>query len=163
MNKLSNKNLSNEEGFKFNSSCLYYHNDLIVPLLRNIAIIKSHLAAQAGGYTAEHFGEEDDKYTIINKEDPEGTDWNPYINNSPGGNNEDIQNPIQKDEYLDHTPPSLKESIPVFAKAKITDVFMTKEVQKLLKLHYGNLQEIRTKLKEQVINFKLTANLLAFF
>ena len=52
-------------------------------------------------------------------------------------------------------PPALKlfalrDSIPVTAKAKIADVTMINKAWKLLDLEYGDLKELRAKLKDQV-------------
>ena len=52
-------------------------------------------------------------------------------------------------------PPALKlvtlrDSIPATAKAKIADVTTMVKAWKLLDLEYGNLQELRAKLKDQV-------------
>ena len=52
-------------------------------------------------------------------------------------------------------PPALelvapRDSIPVKAKAKIADVATMNEAWKLLDLKYGDLQELRAELKDQV-------------
>ena len=45
---------------------------------------------------------------------------------------------------------ALRESIPVSAKAKIADVTTMGEAWKLLDLEFGDVQELRAKLKDQV-------------
>ena len=45
---------------------------------------------------------------------------------------------------------ALRESVPAIAKAKIADASTMNKAWKLLDLDYGNLQEVRAKLKEQV-------------
>ena len=52
---------------------------------------------------------------------------------------------------------ALRESIPALAKAKIAAITTTDEAWKLLDLDYGNLEEVRAKLKEQVRSLKLKA------
>ena len=50
---------------------------------------------------------------------------------------------------------ALREAVPVITKGKIFDVFTLTEAWKLLDLEYGDVQEIRAKLKDQVRSIKL--------
>merc|ERR1711867_86933 len=52
---------------------------------------------------------------------------------------------------------ALREAIPVIAKAKITDVSTLSKTWKVLDMEYGDLQEIRAKLKDQVRSIKIKA------
>ena len=42
-----------------------------VPFLKNVTVIKSLLAAKAGGDTRDNNDEEDEQYTIVNGGDPQ--------------------------------------------------------------------------------------------
>merc|ERR1712055_523541 len=53
---------------------------------------------------------------------------------------------------------ALREAVPVIAKAKITDVSTLSEAWKVLDMEYGDVQEIRAKLKDQVRSIKLKAS-----
>ena len=52
---------------------------------------------------------------------------------------------------------ALRESIPVSAKAKIADVTTMGEAWKLLDLEFGDVHELRAKLKDQVQGIKIKA------
>ena len=52
---------------------------------------------------------------------------------------------------------ALKESVPAIAKAKIIASTSMGEAWKLLNLDYGNLQEVRAKLKKEVRSLKIKA------
>lgn len=52
---------------------------------------------------------------------------------------------------------ALREAIPVIAKAKITDLFTWSKAWKVLDMEYGDVQEIREKLKDQVRSIKIKA------
>ena len=50
---------------------------------------------------------------------------------------------------------ALREAVPVIAKGKLIDVSNLTDAWKLLDLEYGDVQEIRAKLKDQVRSIKL--------
>ena len=52
---------------------------------------------------------------------------------------------------------ALREAVPVIIKGKLIDVSNLTVAWKLLDLEYGDIQEIRAKLKEQVRSIKLKA------
>merc|ERR1712082_514486 len=52
---------------------------------------------------------------------------------------------------------ALRDSIPASAKAKIADVTTMDEAWRLLDLEFGDVQELRAKLKDQVRGFKIKA------
>ena len=52
---------------------------------------------------------------------------------------------------------ALRESIPASAKAKIADVTTMGKAWKLLDLEYGDVHELRAKLKDQVRGIKIKA------
>merc|ERR1712030_293438 len=68
-----------------------------------------------------------------------------------------------KDEVVPERKPvvlelaALREAVPVIAKAKITDVSTVTEAWKVLDMEYGDVQEIRAKLKDQVRSIKIKA------
>merc|ERR1712030_92491 len=53
---------------------------------------------------------------------------------------------------------ALREAVPVIAKAKITDVSIVMEAWKVLDMEYGDIQEIRAKLKDQVRSIRIKAS-----
>ena len=53
---------------------------------------------------------------------------------------------------------ALREAVPVIAKGKIIYVSTLTDAWKLLDLEYGDVQEIRAKLKDPVRNIKLKAS-----
>ena len=69
-----------------------------------------------------------------------------YLEFKKRWNNEVV--PERKPPALELT--ALRESVPAISKAKIADVCTMNKAWKLLDLDYGNLQEVHTKLKEQV-------------
>merc|ERR1712240_347958 len=52
---------------------------------------------------------------------------------------------------------ALRDSIPAYAKAKIADVITMDEAWRMLDLEYGDIQELRAKLKDQVRGIKIKA------
>merc|ERR1711942_336975 len=52
---------------------------------------------------------------------------------------------------------ALREAVPAITKAKITDVSTLSEAWKVLDMEYGDIEEIRAKLKDQVRSIKLKA------
>ena len=52
---------------------------------------------------------------------------------------------------------ALRESIPALAKAKIVAATSMAEAWKMLDLDYGNLQEVRAKLKREIRSLKIKA------
>ena len=52
---------------------------------------------------------------------------------------------------------ALRESIPALAKAKIIAVKTMAEAWKLLDLDYGDIEEVRAKLKKEIRSFKIKA------
>ena len=52
---------------------------------------------------------------------------------------------------------ALRESIPALAKAKIVAATSMTEAWKLLDLDYGNMQEVRAKLKREIRSMKVKA------
>ena len=50
---------------------------------------------------------------------------------------------------------ALRDSIPASAKAKIADVTTMDEAWRMLDLEYGDIQDLRAKLKDQVRGIKI--------
>merc|ERR1712055_1166611 len=53
---------------------------------------------------------------------------------------------------------AIREAVPVLAKAKLSDISTVTEAWKILYLEYGDIHEIRAKLKDQVRSIKLKAS-----